>query len=506
MNDLRFAFRQLVKNPGFTAVAVLTLALGIGANTAIFSLLNAALLRSLPAVKDPDSLVTLYGGTERFRNTVFSYPAYVDMRDRNQVFSGVIALQGIVANVSTDARTKRVKGELVTGNYFDVLGVTPVLGRGFLPDEDRTPGTHPVAAISYRFWREVFGFDPDVVGKEVKVMEGYRESEGKLFYTQLLERVRSLPGVESVSLVKHVPLSGGMMAGPLYLADNNDANEAEFNSVGPGYFTTMKIPLLKGRDFEPADAVGNRLVAIINDPGARRFWPGQDPIGKKIRRNRNVWEIVGVAQDIHHHELRTRTLRSVSSGAYIYFPVFQDYSGELTLLVRTDRPNPNPLTALAHREIQTLDKDLPIFDVMTLDDRLATAMSQERAAATLLGIFSMLALTLAAVGLYGVIGYSVTQRTREIGIRMALGAERKDVLKMVFKQGMVFVFFGTVVGLAAALAATRILRRFLYEVSPTDPMTFVTVCALLALVALLACLIPARRAAKVDPMVALRYE
>src|SRR5437867_7140887 len=138
MQELRFSVRILRKNPGFTALAVLTLALGIGANTAIFSLLNAALLRPLPGVRNPGSLVTLYGGTERFRNTVFSYPAYVDIRDRNQVFSGVIAFRGSEVHVSTDAQTKRVKGELVTGNYFDVLGVTPVLGRRFLPEEDRT--------------------------------------------------------------------------------------------------------------------------------------------------------------------------------------------------------------------------------------------------------------------------------------------------------------------------------------------------------------------------------
>jgi predicted permease len=352
------------------------------------------------------------------------------------------------------------------------------------------------------------GFDTDKVlmAPMDLAWQGYSEAQGKLFYQQLIEHVARLPGVSSASLAVTVPLSGGSWRTGIHIEGHpSDTPQipCDYNIVAPGYFATMGIPLVSGRDFSPRDNADAPGVVIINETFARRLFPNQNPLGQRLampngRELGAYWEVVGVAQDAKYQTLRE------PPRPYLYVPMLQQYAGAVMLLVRAD--NPRALIGPLRHEVQTLDKNLLIFYIGTLTERLRALLMPQRSAATLLGGFGLLALVLASVGLYGVMAYRVSQRTHEIGIRMALGAEPGDVLKLVVGQGFKLVLIGVVIGLAAALALTRVLSSLLYGISATDPATFVGISLLLAAVALLASYIPARRASKVDPMIALRYE
>ncbi len=812
IQDLRYGARQLLRQPGFTLVAVLTLALGIGANTALFSLLNAMALRPLP-VERPQELVALYSsdasGTD-FGNS--SYPDYMDWRDRNTVFSGLAAHDSVPLNLSVEGHTERIQGEIVTGNYFTLLGVKPVLGRAFLPEEDATPATHFVAVLSYGLWQRRFGADPEAVGKRlilngqsftvvgvapkgfagivlgetpqawvpmmtqavtrprrgldlltfrgsrwlsvvgrlkadvslaqadaaldaiarqlqqayprsnegyagvasfpaseariwpsargailsfvgmlnavaaivlliacanvanlllaqaatrrrevavrlaigagrgrllrqlltetvllwslggaagillalwasdfllslrppslpldldlpldarvlgfslgVSLLTGltfglipafqasrtdlvpalkessravgprrgrlrsalvvsqvalsllllvgaglflrslgnaratapgfraegvllasvdlrlnqYTDERGQQFYQQLLERLQALPGAESAGLAEIVPLGIGGMRSTLTVDDyqpraDEDMN-VDVNIVSRGYFDTMGVPLVLGRDFTGQDRTGAPGVVIVNEAFTRRFWPGEDPLGKRIHDGgpeNPALEVVGVVKDGKYRSLRE------TGRPHYFLPLGQNYSGTMTVHVRTGG-RPDALLPLVRREVEALDPNLPLFNVKTLRQHLGIALFPTQVAATLLGVFGGLGLALVAVGLYGVMSYGVSQRTHEIGIRMALGAQPGNIFRLVVGQGMVMAAVGLAAGLAGAWGLTRLVRSFLFGVTPTDPLTFAGVSALLAGVALLACWIPARRATRVDPLVALRYE
>ena len=809
--DLRFGVRMLLKSPGFTAVAVLSLALGVGVNTSIFSLINAVLLRPLP-VEDPGRLVSIYHrsaqGAGSFSST--AYPVYEYYRDHNEVFSGLMAFCRVPINLRIGEETERIPAEIVTGNYFSVLGVKPILGRAFLPEEDRTLGAHPVVVLSYGLWQRRFGGDSGLVGRTITLngysftvvgiaprnfrgvvldwgdppeiwapmmmyreavpafggidplhrwgmdwllvtgrlkpgvslaqaraamatlaaqmaqahperrkewatvllpahqarfwptyrdsivnylgvlmavvglvlliacfnvanlmlaraakrqreiavrlalgagrsrlvrqlltesvllsllggaagllvavwtsgvltsfyrpfriqmaldtsldarvlgfaflvslltgilfglapvrqasrldlvpalkseasallpglrrfslrnglvvaqvalclvlligaglflktlrnaqaedvtfdagnvlllnvdpaTRGYTESRGQQFYSQLLERVRALPGVRSASLVSIIPL-GGLRGGTDITVDKQTL-QVNLNWVSPGYFQTIGIPLLRGRDFTERDHPGAPRVAVVNEQMARRFWPGQDAIGKQFQltRPRVSVEIVGVVRDG-----KMRNFREQARPGF-YLPLDQHYCPQMTLEVRT-AGGPAGMLGAVRREVQALDKDLPLGEFRTLKTHLSSALSQERMTAALLSALGLLALVLAAIGLYGVISFSVAQRTREIGIRVALGAQSSQVLRVVLRQGMFLTLIGLGIGLAAAAVLTRFTASLLYGVSPTDPLTFAGVSFLLAALTLAASYIPARRATQVDPMVALRYE
>ncbi|MBA2340007.1 MAG: ABC transporter permease [Pyrinomonadaceae bacterium] len=808
MQDMRYAVRVLLKHPGFTAVAVLSLALGIGVNTATFSVLDAVLLRSLP-ISQPDQLVTVFTQREAELNSGFSYPDYVDYRDRNEVFSGMIAWDGVSLNLSVGDATERISGQLVTGNYFDVLGVRATQGRTFLPEEDRTPGSAPVAVISHGFWQKQFGGAPGVLGKQVTINNhsfsiigvapagftgaergaapdiwvpmmmqeqarpgsqllskrtsrwllvmgrlkpgitieqaqarmivlagqlahanpnateaaivlapgdkghtrnisslafplkilmavvalvlliacanvanlllaraasrrkeisirlaigasrarlvrqlltesillslvggaislvvalwttdvfksfipnaldisldarvlgftlllalasgvlfglapalaasrpdlvptlkdetgsyeqkggrwnlrsllvvaqialslivltgaglfikslqnlqsidpgfqaenlivmsldlrpnGYDEKRGQAFYRDLMERVENLPGVESASLARVVRLSLGgsrrTVAIEGYEARPGESLEIDFNNVGTRYLQTMRIPIVHGRDFTEQDREGAKGAVIINETMARRYFSGQDPIGKRLTypvppgatQPPTTLEIVGVAKDGKYRNLREEQRPS------FYTSFLQSYQPNMTLHVRATSDTGTVVNAV-RREVQTLDKNLPIFDARTLAEQRSNSLYTEQLSAALLSVFGVLALLLASVGIYGVMAYSVSQRTHEIGIRMALGAQTRDVLHLVLGQGMKLTLVGIGAGLLGAFAVTRMLTSLLYGVSATDPLVFFGVAGLLAGVALFACYLPARRAMKIDPMIALRYE
>jgi predicted permease len=263
----------------------------------------------------------------------------------------------------------------------------------------------------------------------------------------------------------------------------------------------MGSGLLLGHDFSERDVAKSPGVVIIDETLARRWWPDENPLGNRLVMGpeKKVLEVIGVAKNAKHRSLFE------APHTFMYVPVTQTYRSAMTLLVRTAH-DPTGLVAAVQRELRALDPNLPIFRIGTLAAQLSNSLMPQRLAAALVTAFGAIALLLAAIGLYGVMAYTVSQRTREIGIRMALGAQARDVLRLVVRQGMFIALFGVLLGLAAALALTRLMTSLLFGVSATDPLTFGVIALLLALVALLACYIPARRATQVDPLTALRYE
>ncbi len=334
---------------------------------------------------------------------------------------------------------------------------------------------------------------------------GLTKTQTENFYQQLLERVGSQPGVRSVSLTKVVPLSGGgqrrnvLIEG--YQPQPNEDTELNTNVVGPNYFDTLGIPVVQGRDFSAQDRTGSPGVVVVNEELAQRFFPGQNAVGKRLRTDSEgqYLEIIGVVSTAKYRNLREPPL------PFIYIPLAQEMQLNMTVLVRATA-DPASLLPAIRSELQQLDRNVPVYAVKTMSEQIDAALSADRMTAVLLGIFGGAALLLATVGLYGVMSYSVAQRTHEIGIRMALGAQTLDVLGLVVKNGMTLALIGVAIGLAAAFAFTRMMATLLFEVTPTDAMTFAIVSLGLLLVALVACYIPARRATKVDPLVALRYE
>jgi putative ABC transport system permease protein len=345
------------------------------------------------------------------------------------------------------------------------------------------------------------------------------------FYRQAIDRVKSLPGVESVGAITQLPLSGAYSSGTTVIEDTSAGEglqrfqgypylEADRRSVAPGYFTSLGVRLIEGRLLDDRDREDSPAVAVVDEKFAKRFWPSGSAVGKRVAVGGNPqtgiqWgEIVGVIGHIHHYG----TNREGQEQAYfpegreqIYFPFTQRPARTMFLTVRT-AVDPLSITGAVRGEIQSLDPELPIYEERTMGQLISRSVAQPRLNLVLMGIFAVIALILASVGIYGVMSYSVTQRTHEIGIRMALGAQRLDVLKMVIGQGLVLTGIGTVLGLAGAFAGTRLLSTLLFGVSATDPVIFIIISLVLAGVALLACFIPARRATKVDPMIALRYE
>ncbi|MGH9855056.1 MAG: FtsX-like permease family protein, partial [Blastocatellia bacterium] len=329
------------------------------------------------------------------------------------------------------------------------------------------------------------------------------KERGLRFYSELLERMKLLRGVEAASLGLLIPLGGGVsstlqVAG--YAPKPGEDMNFDFNTIGPDYFRTMKIPLLQGREFGQSDAAAAPKVVITNETAARRFWPDQSPIGQRLSFKREEFrEIVGVVKDSKYSRLNEEARPAV------YTPFAQDYRGNMSLHVRAIG-EPGEMLAAVRREVQALDANLPVYNIRSLEEQKSNSLYTSRMAATLLTVFGLLALGLAAVGLYGVMAYAVNRRTREIGIRLALGARHRDVLRQVLVEGMTIVTIGLALGLSGAVAATRLVAGFLYGVTATDTVSFAGAALLLAGVALLANYLPARRASRTDPLVALRCD
>jgi len=810
--DVRFGLRVLAKSPGLPALAVMTLALGIAANSTIFSWINSTLLNPIPGVSHTGDMVTVMKGERSDHPTPpFSYLDYRDVRDNNRSFSGLLAYHHEWASLTGVGQPERIYAVLTSANYFDVLGVRPILGRGFLPEEDReVEGSAPVAVISYDLWQSRFGSDRSIIDRKIEInrypytvvgvapqdfhgcMPGLRgdiwiplvmakqvwgfggtlddrgdnwlnvlgrlrpginsrQAEGELnllmqriaehfpeqhqgpnqisldplwrspfganvylyatlplllglaalllllacanvanlllvrsiarrreiairlsmgasrwrlvrqlmveslvlglaggalaafittwsagtftafvpsttlplamnghtddkvvlvtlaisvvtavifgilpalrssnlapvtvlkeeagsvsgglhrsrlastlvvaqialsvlllvcaglftrslekaqrsdpgfdpdhmllesfelrpsgystlqgieFDKQLLAKIKALPGVESVTLADFSPLSYTIRSEDIavggYVPRPHESMEIDWARVGPNYFRILRTPLVSGRDFTAQDDGNSQLVAIVNEEFATRYWPGQEAIGKRIRLYDRWRTVVGVARNAKYRRV------IYNAEPCFFVPWFQDYPPFDAIIVHT-RVSGDPLAfaSVVERAIHDLNPDLPVFNVDSLRTSMQMGSLFERIVVTFAGSFGLLALALAAVGVYGVVSYSTRQRTHEIGIRIALGAERADILRLVLRHGLRMTLAGLGVGVAVSLAVTRFLRTQLLGVAPTDVLTYASVALLLSVVALVACYIPARRATKVQPLVALRCE
>lgn len=807
--DLRYARRILTKSPLFTAVVVVTLAIGIGLNTAVFSAIDTLLLKPLPGVRAPNELVQLYrswpGGINYGSNSI---PHYQDLRDRSSdVYSGVAAWGFDQVSLTWAGRPQTAFGMSVSANFFNVLGVTPLYGRTFVPAEATGPGAHPVVVLSYHGWKQLFGGDPSVVGKslildgrdytivgitpqdfagpmpivtpEVFVplmqvnelrpgegdllkargsnsfnvvarlkpgitiaqakdrmsalvlalrqefpdqykdngiflvrqadagihpmlknaevglssvvmgvvaillliacvnvanlflarsrdraremairlslgaarralirqllvesflfalvsgvaglavawwtigianrislpmditfhpgltvspsvllfslgvtlvtgflfglapalqatrpslvpalkgeeaagesrsrltrtlvvaqvalsivllvsaglflrnlsqatridkgfdadnlliaqldpgLQGYTRARTDAFYRQLTERLTANPDVVAVGYTTNLPLSlnendSGVQI-PGYTPGKNENMSIQNSSVTPGYFTAMGIPLREGRAFRAQDDSGAAPVIIVNEQFVHRFWPGQDALGKTVHIHGRDWTVVGVVPTGKYFSLGEEPT------AYLYTPEAQDWSFGMQIAVRT-RGDPQALVPALRSAVTALDPNMPLSDVRTMDSHLGIALLPARVTGWALGVFGLLGLLLASLGIYGVMAYSVSQRTREIGIRMAIGAGGGAVIGLLMRQGLTLVVVGTAVGLVGAVGAARLIQGQLYGGRGFDPVTFVAVPVVLMVVACGAIWVPARRAAGLDPVLALRQE
>jgi putative ABC transport system permease protein len=330
--------------------------------------------------------------------------------------------------------------------------------------------------------------------------------EGKAanFWEQLETHVASLPGVQSVGLVTELPLSGQLNDLPFTVEGRppvspDQAFDADFRRVNQNYFSAMRIPLLRGRNFTEQEVRQSDKVALVSQQLVDTVFPNEEPLGKRLVTaiGGQTFEIIGVVGDIRHQSLGGQPFPAM------YFPT-RDI-GRFNLAIRT-QGDPLSIVGAMRKEVQVLDPDQPIAAVKKMSDWVDSSTSAPRYRTTLLGMFAALAMILAATGIYGVMSYSVAQRTHEIGVRMALGARQFDVLKLVVRQGMLLTIVGVILGLIGAFALTRVMQSLLFGVTAKDPFTFAVVAALLIAVAFVACFIPARRATKVDPLVALRYE
>jgi putative ABC transport system permease protein len=396
------------------------------------------------------------------------------------------------------ARRNRVRGVLVVSEL--AIAVVLLVCAGLLIQSLRrlrqvSPGFESQNLLTF------------VVGiPEVK----YPTAKQAQFYSDLVARVESLPGVRSASAVIPLPLSGDLFRISFETEGRpiakGDQPSADFFVIGNGYFKTLGVSILKGRDFTERDNKQAPGVIIVNQTFARKFFPNEDPVGKRIKPGIStdtdepaMREIVGVVSDV-----RNRNLSSELRPGY-FVPAAQVPFNQMTMIVRTTN-DPHSLITAVQNEVHSVDKEVPVYGVRTMDEYISATVAAPRFNTTLLGIFAAVALVLTIVGLYGVMSYSVAQRTNEIGIRMALGAQTRDVVRLIVSQGFKLVLLGLGIGLIGAYALTRVISSLLFGVTTKDPMTFAAVAVMLAFVALLACYIPARRATRLDPLRALRYE
>jgi putative ABC transport system permease protein len=395
---------------------------------------------------------------------------------------------------SSERQAKRLRGVLVVAEV--ALSVTLLVGAGLL------------VKSMFRLLRSDNGFDPGgVLTMELKVSRGRfgKKPELSRLLHRILENVKATPGVDAATLSTNVPgLRDDLqndIAAEGYQPARGELINVDWAIVTADYFQTMRIPILYGRTFSKDEDEEGKPVVLIDETLARRFWPNENAVGKHIKYDSAVpHEIIGVVRQVGVYGSETKPLIKV------YTPFGRFPQRNITLAIRSSTTDPEGLTAAVTRAVQQVDKDVPVTEVATLNQVLAREAAPRRFNLTLFSIFAALALVLAATGVYGVIAYSVARRTHEVGIRMALGAQRHDVLGLFISDGMRLVLLGLVIGLASAFALTRLMSSLLFGVSATDLMTFGIVAVSLGAIGLLACYLPARRATRVDPLVTLRYE
>jgi putative ABC transport system permease protein len=404
------------------------------------------------------------------------------------------ALRGGGRSMTGAARERRTRGALVLSEV--ALAVVLLVGAGLLLRSfEQMQGIKP-------------GFDADRVMTmrvALPVAIYQRDDQVRTFWSSLLARVQTLPGVRSAGLSNTVPMAGVGYAS-FSIEGVPDAPEGVMQdvqpyAVTPEYFRTMGVTLARGRLLEPRDVTGGQMVAVVNQEMVRKFYGGRDPIGSRVTLGDTTqyMTVVGVVNDVRQEGL------TAAPYSQIYWPLDQDVRRSIVVVVRT-AGDPTSVVGGVRAAVRDLDPQLPVYDVRTMEERVATTIARPRVTAVLVGVFAATALLLAAIGIYGVVSYTVAQRTRELGVRMALGAPAAGVLRLVVGQGMLPAVGGVVVGLAGAWAAARVLGSLLYGVSASDPWTFAGVALFLLMVALVATWLPARRATRVDPVIALRAE
>jgi putative ABC transport system permease protein len=402
---------------------------------------------------------------------------------------------------TSGVRTNRLRSALVVSEV--ALSLVLLVGAGlmirsFEKLNEIDPGFKPAQVLTL-----------GVAFLRVKYPEN--EQVGQIL-SQILERAAATPGVLSAGAISDLPLTGSNISDSFTIEGRPPiAKEAEpsteYHIVTPRYFESMGIPILSGRDVAPTDTRQSPNVVVINDVFARRHFAGENPLGNRLKlqgQERDPLLIVGVIGNVRNLALDEQPTPEVYV-PYLQDPLFPDYQRAMTMVVRS-KSDPGAIAEPLRTAITSVDKSLPVYALKPLTEHLRDSLARRRFNLILLTVFSCVALALAAVGIYGVISYGVTQRTHEMGIRMALGAKPRDVLRLVVRQAMLLALAGVGIGLIASLALTRLMKGLLFSVSVTDPITFVVISLLMTLIALLACLIPARRATKVDPLVALRYE
>ena len=333
---------------------------------------------------------------------------------------------------------------------------------------------------------------------------GYDVPRAKTFQDEVVQPVRALPGVEAAAYARVVPLgyepySTTPIAVDGYEPQPNEQPTADYNEVSPEYFATLGIPLISGREFTRADDENAPRVAVVNQTMVARYWRGQNPIGERLQVKRNWVQVVGVVQDSKYYSM------DETPRPFFYVPLRQYFDIEPDIHIRTTQPLQTIQTALI-REVRSLDPDLALYEMITLQEQVNRSTSPQLVAVTLVALFGGLALLLASIGLYGVMSFTVSQSTRELGLRMALGAGASNVLRLVLSRGLLLTTTGMTIGTAVALLLTRLLGNVLYQISPRDPLAFTAAFAVTALASVGACLLPAWRAARLDPVQALRHE
>jgi putative ABC transport system permease protein len=368
------------------------------------------------------------------------------------------------------------------------------------------------AGLLIESFRRVQEVNPGFRAENLLVMQislpGFKYGDAQVvrtFYDQTLESIRAIPGVVSAAVISSLPLSGTIQSGSFQIEGRQQEPGQPFPHgdrwvASERYFETMQIPLREGRLFNQLDRADSPPVVIVDEALARKYWPDESALGKRIMVGGTTREIIGIVGHARH-----LSLDGAEDRVQYYGNLQQNPASGAYIVVRTSG-DPVGMTSSVRAAIRSVDKDLPVFRVTDMEEMVANSLSQRRLSTVLLGIFAFVAIALSTIGLYGLISYSVTQRTHEIGIRIAIGAARGDVMRMVIGQGMMLVGLGLVAGLVGAFALTRLMTTLLFGVSATDPFVFAVVCGLLLIAATAAAWIPARRAVRIDPIIALRYE
>ncbi len=497
---------MLRKSRGFTLVAATSLALAIGANTTIFSVAKQLLFERLD-VPNAANLRLLASADANF-----SFPMYEQLRAQNQVLGDLLAFHATAVNATVGENAERVLAHEVSGNYYAVLGVQPQLGRAIRPVDD-TAGSEPVVVISDEFWEREFTRSPTVLGQSIKLNDVQVTIVGvnPTGFTGAASTLPSQTPAVIVALAKATlvtPSSNGRN----WLADptSQSVNILARNAVGIHFFDTLGIPIVAGRAFGVDDTVTSPKVAVINQRLAAARFPNQNPIGKRVSvgvyagygavLTAGPIEIVGVCGDTLYGDLHG------APPPQLFIPyVQQTQVRRLTYQIRT-LTKPETIVPALRRVVHAADPALPLVNVRTQQDQIDSDLADERLLVSLTSAFGLLALVLASVGIYGVMAYSVAQRTKEIGIRMALGAIPRQILTMVLREASSLSAAAIALGMGASFLVTRFVKSMLFGIAPSDPATLWGAAVLLMIVALGTSWIPARRAASVQPMEALRRD